>query len=95
MKQGHDEKYSQSLDQRFLGKDSFVQETFQRNEMKEIEIKGRRVGFARLLEATCALHKINRKALLQVGRRRQRVAANLMAIDSTAGKTSTADIALE
>ena len=30
MKQGHDEKYYQSLDQRFLGKDSFTQEAVQR-----------------------------------------------------------------
>jgi len=80
MKQRHDEKYYQSLDQRFLGKDSFVQETVQRTAMKEIEIKARRVGFARLLEASCALHKINRKALLQAGRRRQWVAARAQLI---------------
>jgi hypothetical protein len=39
MKQGHDEKYYQTLDQRFLGEDSFVQEVAQRTEAKEIEIK--------------------------------------------------------
>jgi hypothetical protein len=32
---GHDEKYYQSLDQRFLGKDSFIQEAVRRTETKE------------------------------------------------------------
>ena len=75
MKQGHDEKYYQTLDQRFLGADSFVQEVAQRIEAKEIEIKGKRASFVRLLEAVCALRKVDSKALLQAGRQRQWVAA--------------------
>jgi putative transposase len=75
MKQGHDEKYYQTLDQRFLGEDSFIQEVAQRTEAKEIEIKGKRATFARLLEAICALRKVDSKALLQSGRQRQWVAA--------------------
>lgn len=75
MKQGHDEKYYQTLDQRFLGEDSFVQEVAQRTEAKEIEIKGKRASFARLLEAICALREVDSKALLQAGRQRQWVAA--------------------
>jgi REP element-mobilizing transposase RayT len=75
MKQGHDEKYYQTLDQRFLGEDSFVQEIAKRIDAKEIEIKAQRVGFARLLEAICALREVDSKALLQAGRQRQWVAA--------------------
>ena len=75
MKQGHDEKYYQTLDQRFLGEDSFVREVAKRADAKEIEIKGRKVGFARLLEAICVLRKVDSKALLQAGRQRQWVAA--------------------
>ena len=74
-KQGHDEKYYQTVDQRFLGEDSFVQEVAQRTQAKEIKIKGKRASFARLLEAVCAVRKVDSKALLQAGRQRQWVAA--------------------
>lgn len=75
MKQGHNEKYYQILDQRFLGEDSFVQEVARRTEAKEIEIKGKPASFVRLLEAVCAVRKVDSKALLQAGRQRQWVAA--------------------
>ena len=75
MKQGHDEKYYRTVDQRFLGEDSFLQEVAQRSEAKEIEIKGKRASFARLLAAVCAVRKVDSKALLQAGRQRQWVAA--------------------
>jgi hypothetical protein len=75
VKQGHDEKYYQTVDQRFLGEDSFLQEVAQRTEAKEIEIKEKRASFARLLEAVCAVRKADSKALLQAGRQRQWVAA--------------------
>ena len=47
LKQGHDKKYYQTLDQRFLGEESFVQEVPQRTEAKEIEIKGKRASCVR------------------------------------------------
>ena len=71
----HDKTYYQTLDQRFLGEDSFAQEIAQRTEAKEIEIKGKRASFARLLEAVCAVREVDRKALLQAGRQRQWVTA--------------------
>ena len=64
----HDEKYYQTLGQRFLGEGRFVQEVAQRSEAKEIEIKGKRASFVRLLEAVCALREADGKALLQAGR---------------------------
>ena len=78
MKQGHDDEYYQTLDPRFLGEDRFVREVARRTEAKEIEIEGKRASFARLLEAICALRKVNSKALLQAGRQRQWVRSLLL-----------------
>jgi len=74
MMQGHEEKYYQTLDQRFLGDERFVNEVAERSEAKEVEIKGKKVGFARLLQAVCAMRHVDSKVLLQPGRQRQWVA---------------------
>jgi len=75
MKQGHEEKYYQTHDQRFLGDEEFVKEVAQRTEAKEVEIEAKKVGFARLLQAVCAVHEVDSKNLLQAGRQRRWVAA--------------------
>jgi len=74
MKQGHEEKYYQTLDQRFLGDERFVYEVAERSEAKEVEIKGKKVGFARLLQALCTMRHVDSKVLLEPGRQRQWVA---------------------
>jgi REP-associated tyrosine transposase len=74
MKQGHEEKYYQTLDQRFLGDESFVEAVAQRSEAKEIEIKGSKASFARLLDAICSLRAVDSKVITQAGRQRQWVA---------------------
>jgi hypothetical protein len=74
MKQGHEEKYYQTLDQRFLGDEGFVTEIAERTEAKEVEIKGKRVGFDRLLGALSTLRYVDSKILLKAGRQRQWVA---------------------
>jgi REP element-mobilizing transposase RayT len=74
MKQGHEEKYYQTLDQRFLGDERFVNEVAERSEAKEVEIKGKKVGFARLLQALCTMRHVDSKVLLEPGRQRQWVA---------------------
>ncbi|MBI2530984.1 MAG: transposase [Deltaproteobacteria bacterium] len=74
MTQGHEEKYYQTLDQRFLGDERFVREVAERSEAKEVEIKGKKVGFARLLQAVCTMRHVDSKVLLQPGRQRQWVA---------------------
>jgi REP element-mobilizing transposase RayT len=71
MKQGHEEKYYQTLDQRFLGDERFVNEVAQRREAKEVEMEGKKVAFARLLAALCAMGRLDSKVLLQPGRQRQ------------------------
>ena len=57
MQQGHEEKYYQTLDQRFLGDERFVAAVRQRSEAKEIEIKGSNASFARLLDAICTTRR--------------------------------------
>ena len=74
MKQGHEEKYYQTLDQRFLGDEEFVKEVAERTEAKQVEIKGKKVGFTRLLQAVCTMHRVESKVLLRPGRQRQWVA---------------------
>ena len=74
MKHGHEEKHYQTLDQRFLGEEGFVNEIAERTEATEIEIKGKKVGIARLLQAMSTMRQVESKILLQAGRQRQRVA---------------------
>ncbi len=75
MKQGHDERYYQTHDQRFLGDEGFVKAVARRSEAKEVEIPAKKVGFARLLQALCAVRRVGSQVLLQPGRQRQWVGA--------------------
>lgn len=74
MTQGHEEKYYQTLAQRFLGDEGFVNELAERTDGKEIEIHGKKVGFDWLLRALSRLRHVESKILLQAGRQRQWVA---------------------
>ena len=48
---GHEEKYYQAIDQRFLGDQTFVEKVSNKVKHKDIESRGSRVGFDRLIEA--------------------------------------------
>jgi len=74
MDQGHEEKYYETIDQRFLGDEPFISKVAERSEAKEVEIKGKKVGFARLLHAISDAHDVEGQVLLQAGRQRQWVA---------------------
>lgn len=71
MKQGHEEKYYETIDQRFLGEEDFISKVAKRREAKEVEIRGKKVGFARLLRAVSEEHGVEDRVLLQAGRQRQ------------------------
>ena len=71
MKQGHEQKYYQAVDQRFLGDEGFIKEVAERTEAKEVEIRTKKVSFARLLQALCTMRHVESKVLLQAGRQRQ------------------------
>ena len=68
------EKYYETLDQRFLGDERFVSEVAERSQAREVEIKQKQVGFTRLLEALCVMRHVERSVLLQPGRQGQWVA---------------------
>ena len=72
--QGHAEKYYQTLDQRFLGDEEFINEIAARTGAKEVEARAKKVVFENLLKAVTVTHDVDRKALLQAGRQRQWVA---------------------
>jgi chromosomal replication initiation ATPase DnaA len=69
--QGHQGKYYATIDQRFLGDEPFVSQVAERSDAKEIEIRGKQVGFAKILQAVCAAHGVEAKAIVQAGRKRQ------------------------
>ena len=71
MKQGHNEKYYQTVEQRFLGDGRFINELAERSEAKEVNIPGKRVRFAQLLEAISAVRDVGSKELLAAGRQRR------------------------
>ena len=80
MNQGHEKQYYQTVDQRFLGDEGFVNEIAERTEGKEIEIEGKKIGFDRLLRALSTLHHLESKVLLQAGRQRQWVAVRALLV---------------
>jgi REP element-mobilizing transposase RayT len=69
--QGHEEKYYQTIDQRFLGEEDFISRVSERGEAKEVEMRGKKVGFTRLLKAVSAVHEVEGEILLRPGRRRR------------------------
>jgi putative transposase len=72
---GHEEKYYQSTDQRFLGDEGFVAKVASKAKDKEIRPSGPRVGFERLLALVCKQHGLSEEMLTGSGRRRDWVQA--------------------
>jgi len=68
--EGHEEKYYQATDQRFLGDEAFVEKVALRAQGKDIERTGPRVGFERLLEAMVKECRVTKAALTGTGRQR-------------------------
>jgi len=69
---GHEEKYYQATDQRFLGDENFVETVASRAQEKEIELRGpRRVGFDSLLQAVAKEYGVSKQALTGTGRQRE------------------------
>jgi hypothetical protein len=66
---GHEEKYYQATDQRFLGDEAFVETVAARATEKDIEPKGPRASFERLLKRL-RTNTSNRERLMGTGRQR-------------------------
>jgi REP element-mobilizing transposase RayT len=67
---GHQEKYYEATDQRFLGDERFVEKVASRAKVKDIETKGPKVGYERLLDAVSREYGLTRAALTGSGRQR-------------------------
>jgi hypothetical protein len=67
---GHDERYYQAVDQRFLGDESFIQKTVERVPQVEIRPGGRKMRFDTLLYAVAKVHGYRAKDLTAAGRQR-------------------------
>ena len=79
--QGHDERYYETVDQKFLGDDRFVKEIGKKvEEDREVEPKMRRVKFSALLNAIAEQHGAEAKTLVQAGRQRQWVKTRSMLV---------------
>jgi len=67
---GHEERYYQTVDQRFLGDEIFVQEVAERAPQIEIGAVKPKILFERLLHAVAQIHACEAKELTAAGRRR-------------------------
>ena len=74
LRQGHEEKYYATVDQRFLGEEPFVSKVAERSEAKDVEIGAKKISFARVLEAISHAHGVTSDMLLRAGRQRRWVA---------------------
>ncbi|MGH7770980.1 MAG: transposase, partial [Candidatus Binatia bacterium] len=72
---GHEEKYYQTTDQRFLGDEAFVEEVASKAKDTAIRPNGSRVSFDRLLEVVCKEHGLAEQTLIGFGRRNDWVQA--------------------
>ena len=78
---GHQERYYQTTDQRFLGDEGFVEQVGKKaGKDREVDAKVRRVAFVRLLEVLAKYYKIKADTLTQAGRQRKWVRASSMLV---------------
>jgi putative transposase len=67
---GHEERYYQLVDQRFLGDEIFVQQVLERAPKSEIRPAKPKIQFERLLRAVAQIHACGAKDLTAAGRER-------------------------
>ncbi len=67
---GHEDRYYETLDQRFLGDENFIEKVVEQAPQVEIRPEGRKVRFEKLLQAVAAVHDCGAKELVATGRQR-------------------------
>jgi putative transposase len=77
---GHVESYYETVDQRFLGDEEFIQEVDKRAAGREIEPRGAKIAFDRLLEAVAKEHGTRSDVLVRPGRERGWARARAMLV---------------
>jgi REP element-mobilizing transposase RayT len=77
---GHRESYYDTIDQRFLGDEDFIETVEKRAARAEIRPRGARIAFGSLVEAIASEHGASAKALVQRGRERGWTRARAMLV---------------
>lgn len=73
---GHQERFYETVDQRFLGNERFIEEADRRTAAtREVSVRPQRVAFATLLAAVATAYEVTPKAILAPGRHRALVPA--------------------
>ena len=67
---GHEARYYETIDQRFLGDESFIEKVVEQAPQANIRPGGRKVRFETLLQAVATVHRCEGKELLAAGRQR-------------------------
>jgi hypothetical protein len=67
---GHEERYYQPVDQRFLGDEIFVQQVAERAPQSEIRLTKPKIRFEKLLRVVAQIHACEAKDLTAAGRQR-------------------------
>ena len=81
LRQGHQPQFYETVDQRFLGDERFLDDLDRRTATnRKVAIRPQRVPFGKLLTAVAKLHAIAPRALLSPGRQRALVPARAMLV---------------
>ena len=78
---GHQERFYETVDQRFLGDEQFIEDADRRTATtREVSVRPQRVAFGTLLTAIATAYKVTPKAILAPGRQRALVPARAMLV---------------
>jgi len=78
---GHQERFYETVDQRFLGDERFIEEADRRTAAtREVSVRPKRVPFGTLLHAVATAYEVTPKAILAPGRHRAVVPARAMLV---------------
>ena len=89
---GHQENYYQTVDQRFLGDERFVEEIDHRSRgEREIEVRGPRASFSELVRLIAEQDRVNVQELVRAGRKRKWVRSRSMLVLSRPTRFGTLD----
>lgn len=79
--QGHQDRFYETVDQRFLGDERFIEEADRRTSaMREVTARPQRVAFGTLLAAVATAHAVTPREIVSPGRQRTLVHARAMLV---------------
>ena len=79
--QGHQDRFYETVDQRFLGDERFIEEADRRTSAtREVTARPRRIAFGTLLTAVATAHAVTPREIVTPGRQRALVPARAMLV---------------